>query len=63
MPVNMDPTKRRTFSESEQKSAEGKPEVLDIDSKKLDEETKKDSESELADAETSNLIGSDPGFG
>ncbi len=63
MPVNMDPTKRRTFSESEKKSAEDKPEVLDIESKKSDEETEKDRERELADAETSNLIGSDPGYG
>ena len=63
MPVNMYPTKRRTFSESEKKSAEDKPEVLDIESKKSDEETEKDRERELADAETSNLIGSDPGYG
>ncbi len=63
MPVNMDPTKRRTFSESEKKSAEDKPEVLDIESKKSDEETEKDRERELADAETSYLNGSAPGYG
>ncbi len=63
MPVNMDPTKRRTFSESEKKSAEDKPEVLDIESKKSDAETEKDRERELADAETINLIGSDHGYG
>ncbi len=63
MPVNMDPTKRRTFSESEKQSTEDKPEVLDTESKKSDEETEKDRERELADAETSNLIGSDPGYG
>ncbi len=63
MPVNMDPTKRRTFSESEKQSTEDKPEVLDIESKKLNEETEKDRERELADAETINLIGSDHGFG
>ena len=63
MPVNMDPTKRRTFSESEKKSAEDKPEVLDIESKKSDEETEKDRERDLAEAESINLIGSDHGYG
>lgn len=63
MPVNMDPNKRRTFSESEIKSAEDKPEVLNIESKNFDAETEKDRERELADAETINLIGSDHGYG
>ncbi len=63
MPVNMDPTKRRTFSDSENQSAEEKPEVLDIASKQSDEETEKDRERDLADAETINLMGSDHGYG
>lgn len=63
MPVNMDPKKRRTFSEDERVADEDKSQDLSIQSKKFDEETEKDRERELADAEAINLIGSDHGYG
>ncbi len=63
MPVNMDPKKRRTFLEDEPISDEHRQQSPSINSKKFDEETERDREQELADAEAINLIGSDHGYG
>ena len=55
MPVNMDPSKRGKFGNSEQANSKSKEERIDTHAASFGEETEEDREKALADAESKNL--------